>query len=149
MLLAEKSLQKLLNRLKSNTNITNALLITEDGLLIAADEDSDNLDFEYKDNFIKIGAISAGIISMSERVLEIITEKKLGQILLNSGDNNKADGITMILTLLYENIILLVLFPSKINIGLVLYEIERLKEEITQFMIKNSENTILNLESVL
>jgi len=145
--LAEKTLQKYLNRLKTNTGVNSALLITEDGLLIAADETSDKL--EYKDEFIKIGAVSAGIISMSERVIELITNKKLNQILLKGGKDSDTDSITIILTLIYENIILLVLFPSKINIGLVFYEIEQIKNDITKFMSEHGDEIVLNQESVL
>ncbi|MHA1232838.1 MAG: roadblock/LC7 domain-containing protein [Candidatus Helarchaeota archaeon] len=146
-MLAEKTLQKFLNRLKSNTGVNNALLLTEDGLLIAADETSDKL--ENKDEFIKISAVSAGIISMSERVIELITNKNLNQILLKSGKDSERESMTIILTLLYENIILLVLFPSEINIGLVFYEIEQIKIEINKFMTDHGNEIILNQESVL
>jgi len=147
IILAEKTLQKFLNRLKSNTGVNNALLLTEDGLLIAADETSDKL--ENKDEFIKISAVSAGIISMSERVIELITNKNLNQILLKSGKDSERESMTIILTLLYENIILLVLFPSEINIGLVFYEIEQIKIEINKFMTDHGNEIILNQESVL
>jgi len=121
--------------------------LTEDGLLIAADETSDKL--ENKDEFIKISAVSAGIISMSERVIELITNKNLNQILLKSGKDSERESMTIILTLLYENIILLVLFPSEINIGLVFYEIEQIKIEINKFMTDHGNEIILNQESVL
>ncbi|MHA1382066.1 MAG: roadblock/LC7 domain-containing protein [Candidatus Helarchaeota archaeon] len=146
-MIAEKYLQKYLNVLKSNTGISSATLITEDGLLIASDEASDTL--ERMAHLAEIGAISAGIISMSERAIELITDKNLDQITLKGGKDDEDASVTIILTSIYENIILLVLFPSNLNIGLILYEIEQIKKEIEDFMNDNSDEIILNSESVL
>ncbi|MHA1410923.1 MAG: roadblock/LC7 domain-containing protein [Candidatus Odinarchaeia archaeon] len=146
-MIAERPLQKYLNTLKSNTGISSATLITEDGLLIASDEASDTL--ERMAHLAEIGAISAGIISMSERAIELITDKNLDQITLKGGKDSEDTSVTIILTSIYENIILLVLFPSNLNIGLILYEIEEIKKEIEDFMNANSDKIILNPESVL
>ncbi|MHA1748795.1 MAG: roadblock/LC7 domain-containing protein [Promethearchaeota archaeon] len=146
-MIVEKPLQKYLNNLKSNTGISSATLITEDGLLIASDEASDTL--ERMSHLAEIGAISAGIISMAERAIELITDKNLDQITLKGGKDGDNSSVTIILTSIYENIILLVMFQSTLNIGLILYEIERIKKDIETYMAKSGETIILNPESVL
>ncbi len=146
ILIAEKSLQDYLNKLKENSGITSATLITEDGLLIAADKASDTL--EYTAHLSAIGAISAGLISMAERAIELISDKKLDQIMLKGGKDEDENSIILILTAIYENIILVVLLPSKLNVGLVFFEINNIIGEIIQYMKSNKEIT-LNVESML
>ena len=146
-MLIEKTLQEYLNELKVNSGISSATLITEDGLMIASDEASDTLD--RMTHLAEIGAISAGIISMSERAIELITDKNLDQITLKGGKDGDETSVTIILSSIYENIILLVLFPSGLNLGLILYEIEEISKKIKKFMIESDGEIILNPESVL
>ena len=146
-LLAEKPLQEILNGLKSNTGISSATLITEDGLLIASDEASSTL--ERMSHLAEIGAISAGILSMAERAIELITDKNLDQITLKGGKDDDDSSVTIVLSSIYQNIILLVMFPSKLNIGLVFYEIENVKNKIEEFMNSCETEVLLNAESVL
>jgi len=146
-LLAEKPLQEILNGLKSNTGISSATLITEDGLLIASDEASSTL--ERMTHLAEIGAISAGILSMAERAIDLITDKNLDQITLKGGKDDDDSSVTIVLSSIYQNIILLVMFPSKLNMGLVFYEIENVKSKIEEFMNSCETEVILNAESVL
>ena len=146
-MLAQKPLQEMLNTLKANTGISSATLITEDGLLIASDEASNTL--ERMAHLAEIGAISAGIISMAERAIELITDKNLDQITLKGGNDDDDSSVTIVLSSIYQNIILLVMFPSKLNIGLVFFEIENIKKKIEEFMNKYKDEIILNSESVL
>lgn len=146
-MLAEKPLQKYLNILKANTGISSATLITEDGLLIASDEASDTL--ERISHLAEIGAISASIISMAERAIELITDKNLDQLMLKGGKDADSSSVTILLTSIYENIILLVLSPTSLNMGLILYEIDHITQKIKQFMTEHGGKVILNPESVL
>jgi len=146
-MLIEKPLQKFLNDLKVNSGISSATLITEDGLIIASDELNDTI--EHLTHLIEVGAISAGILSMAERVVDLISTRKLNQILIKAGSDNDELSIALILTLIYQNIILLILFPSNLNIGLIFYEIEQVKDKIIEYMKEKGDEIILNPESVL
>ncbi|MFW9881007.1 MAG: roadblock/LC7 domain-containing protein [Candidatus Thorarchaeota archaeon] len=145
-MIVNKKLQEYLTKLKENSGITSATLITEDGLLIAADKESDNL--EYTAHLSAIGAISASLISMAERATMLIRDKKLDQIIIKGGKDGEEESISLILTVIYENIILLVLLPSKLNVGLVFFEIENIIGEISDFMNTNKELK-LNVKSIL
>ena len=123
--------------LKNRANVTNALLVTEDGFVIASDDFKQiagNLsNLGHYDN---IGAISAGALSMAEQAIKIIdSQKQLHQILIEAGNEiNSApfssDCFSIILSLVEKNVILLAVFPSQVNLGLLLYEIQRTKDEI-------------------
>lgn len=147
VLLAEKPLQEYLDILKSNSGISNATLITEDGLLIACDKDSNTL--ERMAHLGTIGAISAGILALAERAIELITDNKLDQIVLKGGKDDDISSFTIILTSVYENIILLVLFPSILNMGLILFEIQEVTKKIIQLMNEKGDELTLHAESVL
>ena len=57
----EKLLQNFLNKLKENTGISSATLITEDGLMIASDDETCQT-LDKMAHLVEIGAISAGIL---------------------------------------------------------------------------------------
>ena len=58
-------------------------------------------------------------------------------------------NVEVILTTIYENMILLVIFPSKLNMGLILYEIKSITFNIKKFMQEHENRIILHPESVL
>lgn len=145
---AEKLLQNFLNKLKENTGISSATLITEDGLMIASDDETSRT-LDRMAHLVEIGAISAGILSMAERSIKLISDKNLSQIVLKGGKDTDQTGVTAILTAIYENIILLVIFPSRLNIGLIFYEIESVTLSIKKFMKENENRIVLHPESVL
>jgi len=144
---SEKTLQKFLNELKTNSGITTALLVTEDGLLIAVDELNNNS--EKMSCIMEIGAVSAGILSMAEKIIELVTDQSLSQIVIKAGRDDVDPSVTCIITLVYKNVILLIFLPSTLNIGLVFYEIENTKQKISQFLQEKDDNFILHPESVL
>ncbi|MHA1310838.1 MAG: roadblock/LC7 domain-containing protein [Candidatus Helarchaeota archaeon] len=146
-MISEKPLQKFLNELKINSGISRSILITEDGLLITRDDENSNSN-DLMQN-MEIGAITAGILSMSERLVDLLTKQKLNQILIKTELDSEENGLTTIITLVYNNIILLVFFPSKLNVGLILFEIEETKQKISDYLKNQKGDFILNPESVL
>ena len=137
----EEILAKLVSCLDNiivNTGITNSSLITEDGLVIASNSEQNETDEEINTNF---AAISASILSMAERGIEIInTNKILEQIKIDAGlDENLEADFTIFISRVYSNVLLLLIFPKRINIGLIHFETNKIIEEIRN-IIKGDTN---------
>ncbi|MFX1532179.1 MAG: roadblock/LC7 domain-containing protein, partial [Promethearchaeota archaeon] len=122
-------LENLLNDFITNTNIFDSSLITEDGLVIVLNSNPDNEDEDVSYNF---AAISASILSMAERGIEIINNNKLlEQITIDTGiDHNFDNDITILITRIFSNVLLQIIFPKRINIGLIHFEINKIIKKI-------------------
>ncbi|MFX1322768.1 MAG: roadblock/LC7 domain-containing protein [Promethearchaeota archaeon] len=129
MLEIKEKLVKLLDDLITNTNISSTSLITEDGLIIAVNSEQDNKDEEVNYNF---AAISASMLSMAERGIEIINANKiLEQIKIDAGLNENIDAdFTILITRVFSNVLLQLIFPKRINIGLIHFETNKIIKEI-------------------
>lgn len=129
MLEIKEKLVKLLDDLITNTNISSTSLITEDGLIIAVNSEQDNEDEEVNYNF---AAISASMLSMAERGIEIINANKmLEQIKIDAGLNENIDAdFTILITRVFSNVLLQLIFPKRINIGLIHFETNKIIKEI-------------------
>ena len=123
------NLETILDNLITNTGIISSSLITEDGLVIATNSEQDDKDEEININF---AAISASILSMAERGIEIInTNKILEQIKIDAGlDENVDADFTILITRVISNILIQVIFPKSVNIGLIQFEINKMVKEI-------------------
>lgn len=125
----KEELVQLLDQIIVNTGISSSSLITEDGLIIASNSEQDKIDYEVNMNF---AAISASILSMAERGIEIInTNKMLEQIKIDAGldQNNEAD-FTILISRVYSNVLLQVIFSKRINVGLIHFEINNFIKDI-------------------
>jgi len=123
------NLATILDNLITNTGIISSSLITEDGLVIATNSEQSEQDEEININF---AAISASILSMAERGIEIInTNKILEQIKIDAGlDENVDADFTILITRVISNILIQVIFPKSVNIGLIQFEINKMVKEI-------------------
>ena len=87
---------------------------------------------------------------MAEQAIKLIDQhKELQQQIIHAGTSSPygtPDNFSIILTLMQTNIILLVIYPSVLNLGMVLYEIEKTKEQIVEYMSQGE--FILHDESV-
>ena len=122
-------LVKILDEIVTNTGINSSNLITEDGLVIASNSDQNEIDEEVNMNF---AAISASILSMAERGIEIInTNKILEQIKIDAGlDQNFDPDFSILISRVISNVLLQLIFPKRINIGLIHFEINKTIKEI-------------------
>lgn len=112
-----------------NTDVYSSNLITEDGLVIVSNSNQDEQDEEIYCNF---AAISASILSMAERGIEIINENKiLEQITIDAGmDYNLEKDFTILITRVFSNVLLQIIFPKRINIGLIHFETNKIIKKI-------------------
>jgi predicted regulator of Ras-like GTPase activity (Roadblock/LC7/MglB family) len=129
-------LVKILDEIVTNTGISSSNLITEDGLVIASNSSQNEVDEEVNMNF---AAISASILSMAERGIEIInTNKMLEQIKIDAGlDQNFDPDFTILISRVISNVLLQIIFPKRINMGLIHFEINKTIKEIKNIVQKD------------
>ncbi|MFX1420643.1 MAG: roadblock/LC7 domain-containing protein [Promethearchaeota archaeon] len=111
----------LLDEFIINTKVSESSLITEDGLVIVSKSDQNHQNEDVSSNF---AAISASILSMAERGIEIINNNKiLEQITIDAGaDSDFKKDYTILITRIFSNVLLQIIFPKRINIGLIHFE---------------------------
>lgn len=140
---------KLLDDLLINVDVSSSSLITEDGLVIATNSQQNEEEKEVRTNF---AAISASILSMAERGIEIVNANKmLDQIKIDAGLNENIEGdFTVLITRAYSNILLQVIFPKRLNIGLIHFEVNKTIKEINTLIQKvDTEELFESIGSLL
>ncbi len=145
----KNNLIQLLDDLIVNTDVSSSCLITEDGLVIASNSQQNEEQREVRTNF---AAISASILSMADRGIEIVNANQmLDQIKIDASlDKNLDEDFTILISRAFSNILLQVIFPKRINIGLIQFETSRVIKEINkQIKQHNSEELFDELGSLL
>ncbi len=135
------NLIQLLDDLVINTGVNIANLITEDGLVIAINSEQDDQDEELNSSF---AAISASILSIAERGIEIINANKiLEQIKIDAGLNTNIEAdFTILISRVFSNVLLQVTFPKRINIGLIHFETNKIIKQIKSIIQKDTSREI-------
>ncbi len=131
----------MLDKIIKDTGIKSSSLITEDGIVIATNSEQNDDDEEITTNF---AAISASILSMAERGIEIINENKiLEQIKIDTGINDDVEGdFSILISRVVSNVLLQVIYPQKINIGLVQFESNNVIRDIKEIIEKDTNRDL-------
>ena len=133
----EKKLIEMLDNLLIYSGANSISLNTEDGLVIATNSKQNEDIEEQNTNF---AAISASILSMAERGIEIInTNKILEQIKIDAGvdaevEENIDEDFTILITRVISNVLLQIVFSKKINIGLIQFESSKTINKIRELI---------------
>ena len=138
----------LLDDFITSTGVNSSSLTTEDGLVIAVNSEQDEKEEEINYNF---AAISASILSMAERGIEIInTNKILEQIKIDAGlDQNINADFTILITRVYSNVLLQIIYPKRINTGLIHFETHKIIKQIKEIIQKDTSRSLFtNLGSL-
>jgi len=131
----------LLDDFITSSGVSSSSLITEDGLVIAVNSEQDDLEEEINYNF---AAISASILSMAERGIEIInTNKILEQIKIDAGLNQNLDAdFTILITRVYSNVLLQIIFLKRINTGLIHFETNKIIKQIKEIIQNDTSRSL-------
>jgi predicted regulator of Ras-like GTPase activity (Roadblock/LC7/MglB family) len=123
------NLTHLLDDLVINTGANGSSLITEDGFVIAFNSRQNDEEEELYSNF---AALSASILSIAERGIEIVNENKiLEQIVIDAGYcHNIETDFTILVTRVISNLLILVIFPKQISIGLIHFETNKIIKQV-------------------
>jgi predicted regulator of Ras-like GTPase activity (Roadblock/LC7/MglB family) len=130
----------LLDDLNKEIPILSSSLITEDGIVITTNSSDESKEEVYMD----FAAISASILSMAERGIEIINNNKiLEQIKIDAGlEANRDADFTILITRVYSNVLLQIVFSKTTNIGLIQYEISKIIKKIRAIIKKDTSRTL-------
>ena len=137
----KENLIEILNSL-ANKGITNSRILTEDGIIIASNDTGNQIN---NDNSKDMGAISASIMSIAEKGVEILNKNViLEQIKIDVGiDENIEKDYTIIIERISQNLLLQVLFPKRINIGIVHFETNKAINDIKKITNDKKINELL------
>ena len=135
------NLIELLDDFITTTDVNSSSLITEDGLVIAINSEQDDIEKEINSNF---AAISASILSMAERGIEIINANKLlEQIKIDAGlDQNLDADFTILISRVYSNVLLQIIFSKRINLGLIHFETNKIIKQIRDIIQKDASRSL-------
>ena len=130
----------ILDDLSKEIPILSSSLITEDGIVIT----TNSIDESKEDIYTDFAAISASMLSMAERGIEIINNNKiLEQIKIDAGleDNRDAD-FTILITRVYSNVLLQIIFSKTTNLGLIQYEISKVIKKIRVIIKEDTSRSL-------
>ena len=132
----------------SNNGMINSRIITDDGIVIVSNTTKNQDAGEHNKD---IGGISASMMSMAEKGLEILKENViLEQIKVDVGvDDNIENDFTIIIERICSNLLLQVLFAKRINIGEIHYKINKAISTIKKIVNdKNIKELFRSISSI-
>jgi len=140
--LKEREIIEILKDFRGRTNVLCSILLTEDGLIIALDQAQINEDEE--DYQLSFGALCAGIIALAENGVEIVKENNdIKKITIQAGEQLDNEGFTIILQSVNKDIKLSIMFPTYLNLGVILFELKQTIQRLSKyfFSFEQDENS--------
>ena len=133
MILTDKinidKIKGILQDFRERTKIISSILYTHDGTIIFMDSEKS---LDDKSNNRLIGVVYSNIMALAEHSIFKIEEgNRLKQISIQAGEQlDSIDGIKVILESVRENIFLLVMIPTSLNIGVFFFELNNIIRKI-------------------
>jgi len=142
--LREKEIIKIIKEFRERTSILCSTVFTEDGLIIAVEQAQIDEDDDYHQS---IGAICASIVSLAENGIELFQpDKEIRQISIQAGDQLDNEGFTIVLESITDDTKLSVVFPTFLNLGVILFEIKQTIQKLYKYFSRLGQNE--NLEGI-
>jgi len=137
--LREKDIIQILKELRERTSILCSTVFTEDGFIIAVEQAQiDEVDDDYHQS---IGAICASIVSLAENGVEIFhSDKEIRQISIQAGDQLDNEGFIVVLESISVDTKLSVIFPTFLNLGVILFEIKQTVQKLLKYFSSLGQN---------
>ena len=142
--LREKEIIRIIKEFRERTSILCSIVFTEDGFIVAVDQTHIDEDDDYHQS---IGAICASIVSLAENGLELFqSDKEIKQISIQAGDQLDNEGFIIVLESITDDTKLLVVFPTFLNLGVILFEIKQTVQKLSKYISRFGQNE--DLESI-
>ncbi len=126
----EESLELLLRELEFKVPVWGVTIFTVDGYVLAHKLFYVGMPPEIE---MTISSMSASLISIAEDFIQFVdTEGIFQQVIVDANDNNDNLKFTILLRPIAENVLLTCIFPSSLQLGLVLYEIDTLSHQVQE-----------------
>ena len=142
--LREKEIIKILKEFRERTSILCSIVFTEDGFIVAVEQAQID---EDDDCHQSIGAICASIVSLAENGIELFqSDKGIRQISIQAGDQLDSEGFIIVLESITDDTKLSVVFPTFLNLGVILFEIKQTVQKLSKYISRFGQNE--DLESI-
>ena len=124
-------IKEILKGLRERTKITSAILYSHDGTIIAIESEKAR---DGKSNDKLIGVVCSNIIALAKHnIFKIKENNKLKQISIQAGEHlDFVDGFKVVLELVRENLFLLVIVPTSLNLGVIFFELNNTIRKINK-----------------
>lgn len=125
------NVKEILRGLRERTKITSAILYTHDGTIAAIESEKAR---DEKSNDELIGVVCSNIIALAKHnIFKIKEDNKLKQISIQAGEHlDFVDGFKVVLELVRENLFLLVIVPTSLNLGVIFFELNNAIRKINK-----------------
>ena len=142
--LREKEIIRIIKEFRERTSILCSIVFTEDGFIVAVEQAQIDEDDDYHQS---IGAICASIVSLAENGIELFQSgKEIKQISIQAGDQLDNEGFIIVLESITDDTKLLVVFPTFLNLGVILFEIKQTVQKLSKYISRFGQNE--DLESI-
>ena len=136
--LREKEICEILKQFRERTSILCSTIFTEDGFIVAVEQTQIDEDDDYHQS---IGAICASIVSLAENGIELFqSDKGIRQISIQAGDQLDNEGFIIVLESISDDTKLSVIFPTFLNLGVVLFEIKQIARKLSKYFSSLGQN---------
>ncbi len=136
----------MLKEFRKRTNVIFSSLFTTDGFLIVVDHASFT---EDDDQHESIGAICAGIVDLVNHGIQSFPNAiPVKQISIKAGNQANIDGFEIVLTSLVNDIIICVMFPNTLNLGVILFELNNIIQNLSKYFQEVDQDEIIEKLSV-
>ena len=117
-----KKIKEILRGFRERTKITCVILYSQDGTIISIESEKDR---DEKSNERLIGVVCSNIIALAKHdIIKMKEDNKLKQISIQAGENlDFVDGFKVVIELVRENLFLLIIIPTSLNLGVIFFEI--------------------------
>ncbi|MHA1948352.1 MAG: roadblock/LC7 domain-containing protein [Candidatus Thorarchaeota archaeon] len=139
-----EDIKKVLSDFEMKVPVWGLTIFTVDGYILAHrlfyDKMPENIE-------LAVSSMSAGLITISEDFIRMVdAQKSFRQVLVDAEDENASITFSILLKIIAENVLLACIFPSRVQLGLVTFEIENLSNKIIEIVnlwdVKLHEETV-------
>ena len=129
----EEEIKEILREFREKTHVLCSILFDEDGLLIASDKKALDESGEIQHG---ISAIFANLLSIAQDGISFLKlRNNVKQLIIQAGTQVlDEDAFTVIIESVVKNVILSIIFPSTLNISVILFETKGMIKKLSDYL---------------